>query len=242
MTLRLRNVQVDVPPTAHDDALGWWAAALDGTPRQVEGPYTHLDGVHATVGVHVQRLDDGPGGYHLDLEADDPAAEAARLLDLGATDGDAGGDWEDGTRHLVDPAGLPFCITPEGQAQHLRPSPDDLRLAVVMVDAPTSVAADTLAFWAAALGGEARPVEGFPEYAWIAGIHGPGGPIAVAVQTTVEDHARLHLDLHCPTPVDRDRHVERLVGLGAQATSAHAHWQVLTSPGGPVVCVVPDQR
>ncbi len=243
MSLRLRNVQVDVPPEAHEAAVAWWAAALGGTPRQVDGPYTHLDGVRSTVGVHVQRLDDGPGGYHLDLEADDVTAEVDRLLGIGAAELGPAGGWEDGTRLLADPAGLPFCVTAEGQAQHLAPTDTaDLRLAVVMVDARAGVADDTLAFWAAALGGEAREVPDFPEYGWVAGIEGPGGRTAIAVQTVADGDARLHVDLHCPTATGRDEAVERLTGLGAIVTAGHAHWQVLQTPGGPIACIVPDER
>ena len=109
MVLRVRNLQVDVPADVHDAAVAWWAAALGGTPRATDEPeYTHLDGVRAPIGVHVQRLGDGVGGYHLDLETDgDVAVEVERLVGLGATDVGPLAAGEPG-RVLADPAGRPF--------------------------------------------------------------------------------------------------------------------------------------
>lgn len=242
MGLRVRNLQVDVPPDEHDAALAWWADALGGAARQVDGAHHHLDGVRATIGVHVQRIDAGPGGFHLDLEADDPAGEVERLVALGATRLDPGGSQD--VTILTDPAGLRLCVTATGQSQHLGARDESVRLQVLMFDAPSDVAATQAAFWAGALGGEAEPVGApYDAYTWVAGVEGPGGPLDVAVQDIGPDGAaRHHVDLHVPTPVERDREVRRLTEAGATRISAHAHWVVLRAPGGGVVCVVPDAK
>jgi hypothetical protein len=244
MTLRIRNLQVDVPPEDHDPALAWWAAALGGTPRPVEGPYHHLDGVRATVGVHVQRQDVGPGRLHLDLEADDVDREVARLLTVGAREVGPAGGWEAGTRLLADPAGLPFCVTATGQPQHLAATAGDaLRLGVLMIDVPAVLAGGTADFWAAALGGTARPVgPRYPEYTWVHDVSGPGGEVEVAVQALGSGPARLHVDLHCGDAEGRDAAVDRLVAMGAGLHGGAHHWRVLSAPGGHVACVVPDRR
>src|SRR6266496_6494597 len=57
----------------------------------------------------VQRLEEGQGGVHVDIHADDLAAEVARLEGLGAERvGRARSWWV-----LRDPAGLLFCVMPE---------------------------------------------------------------------------------------------------------------------------------
>lgn len=244
MTLRIRNLQVDVPAELHDDAVAWWAAALGGTPRLHEPLYTHLDGVRARVGVHLQRLDERAetGRYHLDLEADDPAVEAARLEGLGAVVVGTADDWEEDAIVFADPAGLLFCVTDLGQEQHLSDERgDEVHLRVLMFDVPSDKATVQSEFWAAALGGEAKPVgEKYPEYTWVHGVEGPGGPINIAVQALHDGDARLHVDLHLPNPTARDADVARLTGLGAEQVDASHHWRVLRAPGGHLACVVPD--
>ena len=244
MPLRVRNLQVDVPPADHDRAVAWWAAALGGTPRATDEPeYTHLDGVRAPIGVHVQRLVDGPARYHLDLETDgDLDAEVARLRDRGASDvgplpgGEAG-------RVLADPAGLLFCVTAAGQAQHLDDDRTTAHLHVVALDVPASSGEAVAAFWAAAVGGEVVPPgPRFPEFRGVRGVTGPGGPVAVLVQELGDGPARVHVDLHVPDATTRDGEVARLTGLGAALVQQHGHWVVLRAPGGHLVCVVPDEH
>ena len=244
MSLRLRNIQVDVAPTQHAAAQAWWAAALGGTARGAGGPYTHLDGVRSPVGVHVQRLDEGPGRYHLDLEADDMLAEVARLTTLGATVvGDAGPSEEAVVLH--DPAGLPFCVTSTGQAQLLSSDfGDQVQLRVLMFDVPATAHAREVAFWAAALGGQPVPVPApYEMYTEIKGVLGPGGTVYIAIQQTDgEEPARLHVDLHCTGISERDTELARLEAAGATRVGNHDHWTVLAAPGGQLVCVVPDQH
>lgn len=242
--LRVRNLQVDVAPDAHDAAVAWWAAALGGTPRATDEPeYTHLDGVRAPIGVHVQRLGEGPGRFHLDLETDgDVDAEVARLRDLGATDVGALPGGEAG-RVLADPAGLPFCVTTTGQAQHLDDDRARAHLHVVVLDVPPDSRRREAAFWAAAVGGEVvAPGPHFPEFSGVQGVRGPGGPVAVLVQRLGDGPARVHVDLHVPDGATRDAEVARLTALGATVDQEHGHWVVLRVPGGHLVCVVPDEH
>lgn len=241
MPLRVRNLQVDVLPTAHDEAVSWWAGALGGRPRTTDEPeYTHLDAVRAPIGVHVQRLADGAAGFHLDLESDAPVDdEVARLRSLGADDvgplpgGEAG-------RILSDPAGLPFCVTTTGQVQHLDDDRTAAHLFAVVFDVPTDGVAAEAAFWAAAFDGEVVPPHpDHPEFVAVRGLEGPGGRLGVLVQALGEGPARMHVDLYVPDGATRDTEVTRLVGLGASVT-ARREWVVLSAPGGHPVCVVPS--
>lgn len=238
MSLHVRNVQVDVPADEHDAALAWWAAALGGTPRTAGEGFTHLDGVRARVGVHVQRTGSG-GGYHLDLAADDVAGEVARLVELGAELVDDDRPWT----VLRDPAGLAFCVTAGAGEETLSDAREgEVHLRVLMLDVPGDVADVEAAFWADALDGDARPVgERYPEYTWVHGVQGPGGDVDMAVQATGGTTPRLHVDLHCPTPSVRDVEVDRLTGLGAEVAGRAHHWVVLRAPGGMLACVVPDR-
>ena len=94
----------------------FWTAALDYVPREGdaddfallhprngEGPNVSLDRVHSTV--HV------PPRIHLDLYADDQAAEVRRMIALGATEI----HWDKRPPDadyviLADPEGNRFCV------------------------------------------------------------------------------------------------------------------------------------
>lgn len=240
MSLRVRNLQVDVAPDVHDDAVVWWCAALGGTSRATdEAEYTHLDGVRAPIGVHVQRLGAGTGGYHLDLETDgDVDAEVARLLALGASDvGPLPGD-EPG-RILADPAGLPFCVTTTGQAQQLDDDRTAAHLFAVVFDVPSADVVPVASFWAGAFDGEVVPPHAdFPEFRAVRGLTGPGGRLGVLVQELGAGPAHVHVDLHVPDGSTRRAEVARLVDAGAMQVD-DGDWTVLRAPGGHLCCVVP---
>ena len=94
----------------------FWAAALDYVPRDEAsddfvllrpkdgiGPNVSLDMVHSTVQI--------PPRIHLDLYANDQAAEVARLIALGATEV----HWDKRPQDadyviLADPEGNRFCV------------------------------------------------------------------------------------------------------------------------------------
>jgi catechol 2,3-dioxygenase-like lactoylglutathione lyase family enzyme len=73
------------------------------------------------------------------------------------------------------------------------------------------------AFWSAALGWDVR-TDGFGGCAaLLTPPSGPGTPIALQVsETPVQDHPRLHLDLHVRSAAEQEAEAERLVGLGAR--------------------------
>lgn len=240
MTLRLRNVQIDVPAGDFDRAVGFWAEALGArTVPQQDGPFTHLAAMPGLLGLHLQRLDDGDPRVHLDLEVDDIDVETERLIGLGAMrvgDG-AGGPI------LTDPAGNVFCVVYTGPDDVMRlATDDDVRLQVLVVDVPSASFQATGEFWGQALGIEAEHLPApFDPYMRIEGAPAVGGPIRVLVQDIGADAApRIHLDLHVPDGTARNRHVDRLEGLGATVVERTYPWTVMTDPIGTVFCVVPD--
>lgn len=247
MSLRIRNLQIDVPPGDHDAAVAYWTAALDGHDGGTgDDTFTHLHGVRSPVPVHLQRLedaptaDDGVGRYHLDLEADDVDAEVSRLVDLGATVVDT-----DVCTVMRDPAGLLLCVCAAGGAdEQLRTEVTAApRVHLLVLDVPSDLVDDVVRFWSSALGLGVHPVGGkFAAYTFLG--ERPAPPIdgyGLLVQDIGEGQPRMHVDLHVPTPTDRDREVTRLEDLGATQVASHDRWVVLAAPGGHVHCVVPDR-
>ncbi|SCF24861.1 Glyoxalase-like domain-containing protein [Micromonospora chaiyaphumensis] len=168
-----------------------------------------------------------PQQFHLDLQTDDPRAEAERAVGLGATRLADGPTWIT----LADPAGHPFDLCgAEGVGRVLR-------LFAVTIDAPD---ASALARFYADLTGMAVTYDG-PEGALIAG----GGRNLMFQQ--VDDYApprwpdpahpqQAHLDLWVD---DLDAGEARAVALGARRLSAGGErFTVFTDPAGHPFCLV----
>jgi predicted enzyme related to lactoylglutathione lyase len=109
---RMVQVCIDSPRSAHDAEVAFWRAFLPG--RWVESDSPEFagkwhDDAGSPIQLLMQRLDEPSGAVraHLDLGTDDVAADARRLLDLGAEDIGPGRGWH----ALRDPAGLAFCTT-----------------------------------------------------------------------------------------------------------------------------------
>ena len=108
---KLLKIVIDVPPAENDRELAFWSAAT-GQPlaqfdRHPEYHGAALDG--QDLWLLIQRLDEGQGRVHIDIHTDDPAAEMARLEQLGAELVQQAHSWW----VMRDPAGLLFCIIPE---------------------------------------------------------------------------------------------------------------------------------
>ena len=118
MTLRVGSIVIRVDDLHRQ--IAFWSAALDYVPREGDGddfallrprsgvgPNVSLDKVRSTVQV--------PPRIHLDLYAEDQAAEVKRLLALGATEV----HWDKRPADadyviLADPEGNRFCVVDAG--------------------------------------------------------------------------------------------------------------------------------
>jgi len=110
---RIGVVLVDHPAESYDEAAGFWAAARGserrGDASDPDDPYEALDAIGGGIKLELQRTGSGtPARVHLDIEADDVAAEIARVVGLGARVVDHHEDWA----VLADPGGLLFCVVP----------------------------------------------------------------------------------------------------------------------------------
>lgn len=104
------QVCVDVAPSAFDTELAFWEqlTGWSRTPTD-SAEFERLDGVGLPLRMLLQRLEDEqPAGFHLDVAADDRAAEAARHEALGARIETV---TDRGFTVLVDPAGRRYCVT-----------------------------------------------------------------------------------------------------------------------------------
>jgi predicted enzyme related to lactoylglutathione lyase len=92
----------------------FWSAVLGYRAERDEGDSIHLaspSGNGPTMWLQpTAQLKDGKLRCHMDLTADDPAAEVERVLALGARRVDVGQTGHEGFEVLIDPEGNEFCI------------------------------------------------------------------------------------------------------------------------------------
>lgn len=107
------------------------------------------------------------------------------------------------------------------------------RVYALLIDTPTSEAAQAAAFWAAALGATARPL---PSEKQFTTLHDAMPGLVVAVQAIDDDAARFHLDIETD---DVEAETRRLLALGAKEVSRWQECRILRVPGGQLMCVLP---
>jgi hypothetical protein len=219
MSLRLRILQIDVPAPDLALTIAFWAQALSADPVDAPGAFTHLVGATSALEVHVQSLEDGRPGYHLDLEVVNSSrdVEVARLI---ARRGREVAVSADGYTVVADPAGLRHCVIEPGTAV---PTPVAERRARygyldgVFLDVPVDVVDAEVDWWAAALDAPTRP---------------PPGPEVQAVAAP----PRVHVDL---STIDVADEAQRLIELGASHVADVQDWTTLADPVGNLLRVVP---
>lgn len=109
---RFAQVLIDIPAADWDGAIEFWSKALGRTPLQPprDSPrYVRLPGLDAAPDVLLQRMDEGPAEYHVDIETDDVEAEVSRLEALGARVKRRIKDWV----VMTAPTGHVFCVIPD---------------------------------------------------------------------------------------------------------------------------------
>ncbi|MET8149681.1 VOC family protein [Actinoplanes sp. NPDC049668] len=176
--------------------------------------------------LRVQVVGDGPADCHLDLHVEDVAAQARRVVGLGADVVLADGELV----VLRSPAGLRFCLVPwRGEA--VRPAGGRALVDQLCLDVPRAVFDGEADFWAAATGWRRRPGS-LPEFDFL--VRPDGMPLRLLLQRVGGDRAGMHPDLACD---DRPAEVAWHVGLGAVVVSAGPRWTTLRDPAGRLYCV-----
>ena len=115
----------------------------------------------------------------------------------------------------------------------------DLHLATVVVNVQDMERA--VRFWQSALGYQPRESEWDPEFMMLVDPSGRRTPLSLQLTDgSAQSPVRIHIDLYT---VEQDRHVERLVALGATRVEdwpypEDADFIVLRDPDGNEFCVI----
>jgi hypothetical protein len=188
--------------------------------------------------LRVQRVQDGPGGIHVDLHVADPRASADQAIALGATRVAAPDMENHGHAVLRSPGGLTFCLVTQPASR--RPPPaswsngDRSQVDQVCLDIPSSGYAEECGFWSALTGWELMASPARPEFSAL--VRPAGIALRFLLQRLEEPSGtvRAHLDLASD---DRVSEVNRHAALGASVHSEERHWTVLRDPAGAAYCV-----
>lgn len=165
---------IDRPTHGYDAAERFWLWVTGTSLSARRGPTDQFATLLPRAGdayLRVQRVDDGPGGSHLDLHVDDVAATAARAAGLGALEVDS----SEGLAVMRSPSGLPWCVV-RHHGEAVAPAPvvlDDgtvVRVDQLCVDVPHDRFEEEVAFWSALTGWEPRPVH--PTFTFLFGPRG----------------------------------------------------------------------
>jgi hypothetical protein len=227
---------LDLPASSFAPGVAFWREVTGFTLSPSRGDHQEFATLVPPQGddyLRVQRIEDGPGGIHLDLHFPDPRAAADRAIALGATEvADLG--------HVVlrSPSGLTFCMVSHPASRRPEPAtwPDGHRSLVdqVCIDIPSSGYAEECAFWEALTGWELTSSSVSSDFSRL--TRPPGIPLRLLLQRLGESSgpARAHLDLAAE---DRVSETQRHASLGATVIAEHAQWTVLRDPVGSAYCI-----
>jgi len=226
---------LDLPAASFAPATRFWGEVTGYRLSEPRGEHREFGTLVPATGddfLRVQRVQDGPGGLHLDLHVADPRASAEAAKHLGA------GEVADrGYVVMRSPGGFPFCFVTE--VAGVRPEPlvhDDGTASMVdqvCLDMPVAAYDEECAFWAAVTGHEHVDVAS-PEFSRL--VRPEGQPLQFLLQRLDEPNGRVrgHLDLAAD---DRAAEVRRHVLLGAALDAEGRGWTVLRDPAGAAYCV-----
>ncbi|GAA4682191.1 hypothetical protein GCM10023197_43490 [Gordonia humi] len=157
---------LDFPAPDFGSEVTFWRAISGSTvspPRGENQEFATLEPFNGDAHLRVQRVDDGPGGIHLDIHVGDPVAASAEAVALGAS------LIADYATHCVlrSPGGGVFCLVPDG-GEHTRARPIRWPGGTISIidqicfDVPSRLFDAEVAFWEA-LTGHPMPGRGDPD-------------------------------------------------------------------------------
>ncbi len=229
---------LDFPASGFESGVQFWKAVTGSSVSEPRGSFGEFATLLPSVGdpyLRVQRVENGPGGIHLDLHADNVKDTSGRAQALGAT--------IVGVRPNVDvlhsPAGVTFCVVRHRGKRH-RPPPttwnETSRSLVdqVSVDVGPTKFPEEAAFWSDLTGWERR-TGALPEFEYL--MRPACMPFRLLLQKLSKDDSgggRLHLDLASD---DVTQETRRHVVLGASVIRTTRYWTTLVDPAGLTYCV-----
>ncbi|MFC8045654.1 VOC family protein [Nocardia sp. NPDC057353] len=227
---------LDRPAAGFDESARFWAAVTGTTVSAKRGAVSEFVTLEPAAGpgtLKMQAVPDG-GRVHLDLDVADVPGARETATRLGA---ELVLDHPD-YAVFRSPAGLTFCLTPDGRAEPgERPpvhGPDGVttRLDQVCLDIGASDIERETEFWRRLTGLPYR-VGRRPEFALLRGR--PGLGYDLLLQRLDEDRqASAHLDFAASDPAAAAAHHAE---LGATIVERFEHWIVMADPDGHPYCL-----
>lgn len=244
MTPGWATLFLDFPATGFGPGVEFWRTVTGSglsAARGGSGQFATLLPPDGDAWLRVQRVDDGPGGVHLDLHLDPavdgtPEQAAAGAVALGAVERFR----EPGLVVLESPGGFGFCLVgPYGERQVPAPLGHDgagtSRADQLCLDVPADGYETECAFWSALTGWPTRrgSLPGFTSL-----LRPDGIPVRVLLQRREEsapdDRVGGHVDLAC---TDRAALTAVHADAGATVVAVHPFWTVLRDPVGRPYCL-----
>ena len=239
MQVRWVTAFIDRPAAGFDDTRRFWQTVTGTSMSPSRGEFAEFATFVPTDGdacLRIQRVQDGPGGSHLDLHVDDIRAAADEAIAHGAEQIAE----LDGVVVLRSPGGLVFCcVAHHGESTVPKPVGTDGERSVVD-QVSIDVAADRYDaeydFFGAYLGWERN--DGWSDE-FRALARPTGSPFRLLFQRRDPDDSGLdetcHLDIACDDIAVTER---AHVALGA-TVMARRRWTVMADPSGIEYCLTP---
>ncbi len=209
---------LDLPPADFDAGVAFWRGVTGYGLSESRGDHDEFATLRPSEGnafLRVQRLDDGPGGVHVDVHRPGQPFEVHS-----------------------SPGGFAYCLVPGEPGERPAPAtwPGGHRSIVdqVCLDIPPALYDEECEFWRDLTGWELRGSSVHPDFRHLA--RPEGQPIRVLLQRLLDDQPRVtaHLDLATD---DRETETRRHEALGATVLGVHEWWTVLRDPAGSRYCI-----
>jgi hypothetical protein len=211
---------IDLPAIAYDDGVAFWAGVTGYSVSPSRGKrdeFATLVPPEGDAFLRVQRVEEGPGGVHLDVHRPEQEFDVRR-----------------------SPGGLDYCEVSEALTRRPPPAtwPGGHRSLVdqVCLDIAPGAYERECAFWSELTGLPQRQSTYFEEFRTL--VRPPDQPIRLLLQRVGDDRPRVtaHLDVYTS---DLEAETRRHEALGAAVLREHTHFTVLTDPTGAAYCITP---
>lgn len=233
VSVRWVTAFLDLPAPSYDAGVRFWSDATSSVlspPRGRDGEFATLLPEDGDAYLRVQRVQEGPGGVHLDLHVEDVTGFAWAAVSLGATEIAR----YDDLVVLTSPGRLPFCVVRwDGEAK--RPSPYAGIVDQVCLDITPSHFDAEGAFWADVTGWEPRQGS---RTEFVVLVRPPEQPLRLLLQRLDDERpgpVAAHLDLAAGGALVTT--VSRLTDFGARALRDTSGWVTMRDPVGREFCV-----
>ena len=215
---------IDLPAASYDAGVAFWEGVTGYAVSPSRGEHDEFATLVPPEGdafLRVQRVDEGPGGVHLDVHRPDQPFEVR-----------------------TSPGGFAYCEVSEPLGR--RPPPATWPgghwsiVDQVCLDITADAYERECAFWSELTGWEVLDSSYFEEFRTLR--RPEGQPIRVLLQRVGDNRPRVtgHLDVYTS---DRAAETRRHVALGASVLREHPHFTVLADPTGAAYCITPrDQQ